>query len=425
MKKSMWRFVLCLAVLLLMIIGQVTVFGAKATELRFLTFQVGVHPEAGWLDATVKSFNAKYAGKIKVVTDGVGTDTDCFNKLRTDAATNTMPDLFMLKSDRSEFNVLAQSGRVVDLTRYLRADKKFWARIDEDSAANYTDNGKLLGLPYVKALVGIYWNKDLFSKAGVKSFPATWDEFMAACEKIKASGATPLSLMTGENSWTTALLLADMLGTSAEGNKWLKGKPAEAKFNVPVFIDAVKKLQICLAKYTTPDAFGSGYGTVVNYFFQSKTAMVANGPWMIGSLRDPAICPKATADNIGYALAPGGGVIAMENVSYATGSKGSAKINASVTFLKFLATPEVYSTYLSLGGAAPCVSTDMTNVKYDSINNELINASAKAKFKYSIFPNAVKPAVIDALSQFLPSLADGSLTPEQFAQKLQETSDKN
>jgi hypothetical protein len=49
----------------------------------------------------------------------------------------------------------------------------------------------------------------------------------------------------------------------------------------------------------------------------------------------------------------------------------------------------------------------------------------KAKNQYTIVPNAVKPAVIDSLSQLLPGLADKSLTAEQFAKQIQEISDKN
>jgi raffinose/stachyose/melibiose transport system substrate-binding protein len=408
------------------VLPQTLVFGANEVELRFLTFLAGVHPEAPWLAKTVNDFNALNKGKIKLVLDVVTPDQACWEKLRTDAASDTMPDLFMLKSDRSEFDVLAKSGRVLDLTPYLKADAKLKAKLnDTGSLANYTDNGKLLGIPYAKGFVGIYYNKALFAKAGINSFPTTWEDFFAACDKLSQAGITPISMMTGENAWCSALMLANLIGTNPDGVKWLQAKPEAQKFETPVFIDAVKKLQILLNKYSTVDAVGAGYGIAANNFLQSKTAMIANGPWMIPSFTDPKSAPEGFDKNVSYALAPGSGVIAMENIAYASGSKTKAKRDAAVKFLKYLTTDEVYPGYLSQGGAAPCFATDMSKVKYPAINQVFLPQAVKAKYQYSIVPNAVKPAVIDAFAQLMPGLADKSLSAEEFAKKLQAISDKN
>ena len=410
-----------------MILPQTSIFGANEVQVRFLSLQVGVHPEAPWLEKTVNDFNALNKGKIKVIIDGVAGDQACWEKLRTDAAANTMPDLFTLKADRSEFDVLAQSDRVVDLNSYLKADAEFKKKLnDPGSLETYTYKGKLLGVPYAKAYVGIYYNKTLFAKAGINSFPVTWDEFFAASDKLSKMGVAPLALMTGENSWTSALMLAHLIGTSGpEGLKWLQTSPKDQKFNTPVFINAVKKLQIMLNQYTTLDAIGAGYGVAANNFLQGKAAMIANGPWMIGSFSDPKSAPEGFEKKVGYALAPGNGVIAMENVAYATGSKTKEKRDAAVKFLKYLTTDDVYAAYLSVGGAGPCFQTDLSKVKYPAINQAFLPLAVKAKNQYTIVPNAVKPAVIDALAQLLPGLADKSLAAEQFAKQIQEISDKN
>lgn len=410
-----------------MILPQSTIFGAGEVQLRFLSLQVGVHPEAPWFEKTVRDFNAANKGKIKVVIDGVAGDQACWEKLRTDAAADTMPDLFTLKADRSEFDVLAQSGRVADLNSYLKTDANFKAKLnDAGSLATYTYKGKLLGVPYAKAYVGIYYNKALFAKAGINRFPETWDEFFTACDKLSKLGVAPIALMTGENSWTSILMLAHFIGTSGpEGAKWLQTSPKDQKFTTPVFVNAVKKLQIMLNQYTTLDAIGAGYGVAANNFLQGKAAMIANGPWMIGSFSDPKSAPEGFEKNVGYALAPGSGAIAMENVAYATGSKTKEKRDAAVKFLKYLTTDKVYTAYLSVGGAGPCFKTDLSIVKYPAINKVFLPLALKAKHQYTIVPNAVKPAVIDAMAQLLPGLADKSLSAEQFAKQIQEISDNN
>lgn len=41
---------------------------------------------------------------------------------------------------------------------------------------------------------GIYYDKDDFAAAGIDTLPATWDEFLAACDKLVAAGYAPMAL---------------------------------------------------------------------------------------------------------------------------------------------------------------------------------------------------------------------------------------
>ena len=49
-------------------------------------------------------------------------------------------------------------------------------------------DGKVYGLPIAASARAMYYNKDVFKKAGYDAPPATWAEFKTAAEKIKASG---------------------------------------------------------------------------------------------------------------------------------------------------------------------------------------------------------------------------------------------
>jgi raffinose/stachyose/melibiose transport system substrate-binding protein len=423
MKRKAFLICVALAILAVSAFAQT----GKEAQLRFLSLQVGVHPEAKWFEQTIATFNAENKGRIKIVVDGVAGDQAAWEKLRTDAAADTMPDLFMVKADRSEFNVLAQSGRVLDLKPFLAKDAVFKAKLtDTGSLATYTDaSGHLLGIPYAKAFVGIYYNKELFKIAGVSRFPTTWDDFMKTCATLKKSGVAPISLMSGENAWCSMLMLANLIGTSDAGMKWLQASPDAQDFSAPVFVDAVAKLQVLLRDYTTADAIGAGYGVAANNFLQAKTAMIANGPWMIPSFSDPKSAPAGFEPKVSYALAPGSGVIAMENIAYGSGSKTADKQAAAFQFLKFLTRDDIYSAFLTQGGAAPCFKTDLSKVTYPRINKEFTPIAVAAKYKYTIFPNAVKPAVVDAMNQLLPELAAGRLTPVEFASKCADISEGN
>ena len=55
------------------------------------------------------------------------------------------------------------------------------------SLADMTYNGKLYGLPYYADTISFMYNKKILEEAGI-AVPATWEDVMAAAEKLKASG---------------------------------------------------------------------------------------------------------------------------------------------------------------------------------------------------------------------------------------------
>jgi len=393
-------------------------------ELRLLTAQIGENAEAEWLAKTVSDFNARYEGQIRVNIDGVAGDA-VEQKLRTDAASDTMPDIFVLNADSARFNLIADSGRATDLMPFMEADSALWNRIDRESAAAYTDaNGQLLGLPYAKAFVGIFYNHELFSDAGI-AFPTTWDAFMSACEALKDSGVAPLALQTADNAWTSMLLMSSMLGTTDAGKAWLSTPAEDKDFTAQVFVDAVAKMQVMLAEYTTLDAVGANYAVAANNFLNGQAAMIANGPWMIGDFSNPDNALPGFENMVSYAIAPGNGIIQMENIAYAIGSKTDENREAAFKFLQFLAEDEVYAGFLNASGNSPCFTLDISLLELDSISEPFIPQAMNAQFKYDHFAANVKPAVGDALAQLFPDLASGAMTPEDFAAEMQEISDRN
>lgn len=69
----------------------------------------------------------------------------------------------------------------------------------------YLDKGVIEGKQYAMPIVVgsarvLYYNKDILDQAGVSSAPKTWDEFLAACDKINAIGITPFQQQWGDKS---------------------------------------------------------------------------------------------------------------------------------------------------------------------------------------------------------------------------------
>ena len=83
------------------------------------------------------------------------------------------------------------------LNQYIPLDtlKKF-VGIDWCSKDLKVDTGAIC-VPLDLQFYNGFYNKDLFTQAGIDAFPTTWDELYAACDKLKAIGVTPMTYGTG------------------------------------------------------------------------------------------------------------------------------------------------------------------------------------------------------------------------------------
>lgn len=62
------------------------------------------------------------------------------------------------------------------------------------AAAREAGAGTLKSIPYQPNIFAFFYNKDLFAEAGIEKEPATWEEFLDACQKLKDAGITPITV---------------------------------------------------------------------------------------------------------------------------------------------------------------------------------------------------------------------------------------
>ncbi len=91
----------------------------------------------------------------------------------------------------------ADAGLLQDITSAV-ADWK--DTINPGAMSIYQYKGAQYGIPWDMGMIGFWYNKDLFAKAGITAPPATWDEFLAAIPKLKAAGVAPLAI-AGKDKW--------------------------------------------------------------------------------------------------------------------------------------------------------------------------------------------------------------------------------
>jgi raffinose/stachyose/melibiose transport system substrate-binding protein len=114
-----------------------------------------------------------------------------FQVLDTKLNSGQGPDIFGGQSGVSDLEVQYNvTQNAVDLS-----NQEWVKREDPAALAQATLNGKVYGQEIWDIYSG-YWvivyNKDIFQKAGITGVPATYNDFVADCAKIKAAGINPI-----------------------------------------------------------------------------------------------------------------------------------------------------------------------------------------------------------------------------------------
>ncbi len=423
--------ILAVLLCLVLVLSMVTACGSKdeassdgPVTIRLAAFQVGVNASAPWFSAVVESFNQEYDGKIKLEIEEIPGDQAYVDKMKTYISMEDLPDLFFTGGYNIMDDALSADG-LVDLTPYFEADSDFAGRFFDDDIAYNSRDGKIYAMPVERQPVTYFYNKALFTKAGITAPATTWDEFMAQLEQLKAAGITPASMDTLDSAWLSSLWLNSMVGTfSTESNTWMN-QSTPKDYNTADFIKAADLIQKMLLNYTTEDALGGKYENGANNFLNGNTAMIANGPWMISDFQAKG---DDFVKNIGTALYPNAGIFSGSMPGWMVGSKDQAHADAAVEFLKFISNEENQAKMAEIYSGIPAnknVQISQEVLDKNPLLGEIIKLQGEAKIAYGNYQSLWYSNVVAELDRQYPLLAAGDITPEQFAQALTDAANKN
>ena len=135
--------------------------------------------------ALVKEFNATHPN-LKVVLTPVNT-TDEPTKLATAIRAGTAPDLVGI--DDIEIGEFIAEGAMENVTSQMKGMSAFHD-LNSGQLASVTYNGQYYGFPEYADLSVLYWNKTLFSKAGLNpnAAPANFTDVLKDATKVAALG---------------------------------------------------------------------------------------------------------------------------------------------------------------------------------------------------------------------------------------------
>lgn len=218
------------------------------------------------------------------------------------------------------------------------------------SAGLATD--KFYGVQMNPWVVGFFYNKDLFAKAGIEAVPATWDEFLAACKKLKDAGINPI---TCDDAYMTLIpnnYISRLVGP--EKIAAMSASAADETWSSDAVKEAFKAMET-LSDFMSPNTATNKYPAGQQEFAMGEAAMYLNASWM------PSEVSETAGEDFPWGVfsfpVVEGGVedstyISVGGIPMAVAAK-SKNPEAATEFLKYVVSKEAQDL-LSENGAAPC-----------------------------------------------------------------------
>lgn len=105
-----------------------------------------------------------------------------------------------------------------------------------------TNEGQMLSMPFNSSTPVMYYNKDMFAKAGIKSAPKTWKEMETVSRQLLASGAK-CGFTTTWQSWTQIENFGARNNIPvATKNNGFGGFDTEFKFNAAPYVKHIEQM---------------------------------------------------------------------------------------------------------------------------------------------------------------------------------------
>jgi raffinose/stachyose/melibiose transport system substrate-binding protein len=371
-----------------------------------LTFYHWIGADAGPTVAKIdQMFEAQYPNvHIQFTT----APTDQYQTvIKTRLAAHDAPDVFGVFPGAWLGTYGAKPGNLLDLS-----NEPWVANLTSGAKGVSSYNGKVYALPMSQNVIGVIYNKALFAKEGV-SVPTNWDEFLAACQKFKAAGVTPLALGI-KDQWVDQLIPYAMAPTAIYQSDPAFDADMFAGKSTFVSSPWAKMMQDYLSLnqkgYFNSGALGTTYQQTQDLLVAGKAAMVVNGNWMLAPLEQ-----ADSALQLGMFPFPYNQAGEQPWVSSAVGEEMGISANTkhpkeAKEFVAFWARPDIMKLYLDGKKAFPA----QTNVTPDLDPAAASMLPALKVGSYNFLDQKWPTGVQDVMLKDIQSVYAGTMTIDQM-----------
>lgn len=337
-----------------------------------------------------------------------------------------LPDLFwMLPASAKE---LYENDMLADLTPFLddRPNIRESFENRENMLTSFEDGGIQYGLPFQPLITGFYYNSALFEKYNLK-LPETFEDLIEVSKVFEENGITTISKGAKDDYsvWSFLLMLSrygyfDKIDAILEGNDIYNNNDF---INFYTRIDELRKVGAFPKNVTTQTYFQA-----VEQFMAGNAAMLDSGAWDTKKLEESEISKDigfwwgpTFSDGVGEqklsSIVPSAPLVVSKKAAEST-----EKLESIYKFLEF---------YYGEAGIQLMVDNQlppMTNidVAVDAEKNPVFFSLVEAVSKDGWTSQKNQPdlvvseSVANAMYDSIYGVINGTYTPEQAAQLVQE-----
>ncbi len=398
----------------------------KGTAISFWHSMGGVNGEA--IDALVDKFNKENSYGIKVEAQYQGSYDDAINKLKSAQIGNMGADLVQIYDIGTRFMI--DSGWAVPMQELMDADGWDISQIEPNIAAYYTVNGTFYSMPFNSSTPILYYNKDMFDKAGITEIPDSLPGIEKIGDDLINKGGAGEVISLGIYGWFFEQFICRQNAHFADNGN---GREAAAKA-----VDFDKNGSGVKTLTAWKELSDKGYAPNVGHdgipdFSSGKSAITlgstaslkqilndVNGKFEVGT----AYFPKVSDEDKGGVSIGGGSLWALKN-------DDPAKQQAVWEFVKFLVSPESQAYWNAQTGYFPVtVAAHEEPVFKDNIAEypqfktaiDQLHDSAP-EFSGSLL--SVFPEARQTVEKEIENMINNGGTPEDAVSKMAESINKS
>ncbi|MGA8656545.1 MAG: extracellular solute-binding protein [Chthoniobacterales bacterium] len=392
-----------LALATLVAAGQIPLSSQAADEKKLEVFSWWTSGgEAAALDALFSTYKKQNPGvEIINATVAGGGGSAARPVLQTRLAGGNPPDTWQSHPGWELLGQYVEPGYCEPITELYKSDG--WDKAFPKGLVDMmTKDGKTYAvLAGIHRGNNLWYNKKLLDKNGIKvGDKMTFDEFFAACDKLKAAGVPAIGV--GDSGiWASAQLFENTLLGVIGPQGWVDLFAGKMNWDDP----KVKQAMTYFAKmqdYVNPDHSALTWDQAIKALMEGKVAFSSMGDWAAGEFVKANQKEKEDFGWVSHPGTDGGFIIVADGFTLA---KGAPHKEAAIAWLKSIGSKEAQEAFNPLKGSIPA-RTDVDKSKFDGYHQWSIASFAKDKLVPSCVhgeaaPAAFQQALNDAVTAFI------------------------
>lgn len=256
-----------------------------------------------------------------------------------------------------------EDGYAADITDAVNGPE-FAGRFDAEAYNGMQIDGKTYMVPWSGDVTNVFWyNKAIFTANGITP-PATWDEFLALCAKLKAAGVQPL-VDGNKDKWPIGSIASHLAERSIGNDAYVATIKGDEPMNSPGMVAAFDNLKTLADDgYINKSVNALPDDQATTQFLLGKAAMIGIGSWLVSDQATQA--PNLQIGYFNMPELPGSGD-QKSVLGVSTGfvvNANSEHISAGTDWLALMSAPEA-SKLFAEAGLTPMTVDPFNGVKAD------------------------------------------------------------